>query len=466
VRFTFQSFLATRNLPGDATLADRLLQKWEEALATLRGVMCARNFDADQVRSYSTCSNNLIFNDPASAILSEALLIYLGAAHLTHPRLIADLSKGYQAYPSTFWVALCACVLGDPELLETCMRKLASMGDINTIPQNPSDPSFEQLLVSLLRMAIEHMKPRLVNYILERHSSMISAVRTDFMFLRTAICANDGGVLKALLGHIPNSPDLLTDALKDCGILLPRSRSGSDTIRLLARHFAPLSAESRAWLIMHSCSVGDVRLLEEFSNTGSLFEQCIRGAREPMYINFAISYGNTDSLRFLLGHGVLKHGSWQQLRMAVEQALGCNQIDCYRELYPHFDDPLSERGEARSAQWFTLLGLAANSEDFMADSICKDEGLILETFGDRKDPRATLAQRALWNSINRLRPENIQLLLNEGVRALPYQNSWNGWSFGSPFEILWPYFNQNRDAFARTQVVLDAFGLPKLSILV
>jgi hypothetical protein len=212
---------------------------------------------------------------------------------------------------------------------------------------------------------------------------------------------------------------------------------------------------------MHSCSVGDVTVLEEFMDTGPLFDYRIfdAGGRIPTYIHFAISCGNADSLRFLLDHGVVEKENGQLMWMAIEQALSFNQIKCYRELYQRFDGP-------RSARYFGFLGLAANSEEIMADFLCKDKSLILETFGDQKDPPPTLAQRALWNSIQRLRPENTQLLLDEGVRVFPWRHPEDCLQSGDPFEIPWPYFNQNRDAFIRTQAVLDAFGLPKSRILV
>jgi hypothetical protein len=470
VRFTFQRFLAIRDLPGDATKAYQLLQRWEEALVTLRGVECFRQLDSNQLSSYSTCSNNPIFNDLSSAILSEALCLYLGAAHLTYPPWTAKLPDRYHTYPPTFWVALCACVLGDTELLETCMRKLSSIGDTNDITQSPSDPSVEDLLGPLLEMALRYRESRLLTRILEHHSSMILSVRTDFKFLRVAIAGNNKEVLKALLQHTPNSSNLLTGALSDCGVLLPRSSSGSEIIRLLTQHFAPLSAESRAWLIMHSCSVGDVTLLEDFFNTGSLFEHRISAAPNPTYMHFAISFGNANSLRFLLSHGVFEPPHGHEMIMAVQQALSFNQMKCYGELYQHFDGPLPERSGAmwfpRSAMWFPLLGMAENSEDIMTDFISKDKSLILQPFEDPQDARPTLAQRALWNSIERLRPRNIQLLLNEGVCVLPCPDSRDEWSSGDPFEIPWPYFNQNRDAFACAQAVLDAFDLPKLRVLV
>lgn len=313
----------------------------------------------------------------------------------------------------------------------------------------------------MLKAAITHRQHRLVSHMLGKHSSIISEVRTDYAFLHSAIFVNNNEVLKALLAYTPNSLNLLTDALSRCGTLLPRSSSGSETIRLLARHFTPLSAESRTWLIMHTCSVGDVTLLEDFLGTGPLFDHRIfdAGGRIPTYVHFAISCGNVDSLRFLLDQGVFEGEDGQRVWMAIELALSFNQIDCYREIYQRFDEP-------QSARFFGFLGLAMNAEGIMADFIRKDRSLIFETFGDQKDPPPTLAQRALWNSIQRLRPGNTQLLLDEGVHIFPWRHIRDCSQSGDPFEIPWPYFNQNRDAFVRTQAVLDAFGLPKLRILV
>ncbi len=328
-------------------------------------------------------------------------------------------------------------------------------------PKSASDPSVAQCLAAMLKAAITHRQHRLVSHMLGKHSSIISEVRTDYAFLHSAIFVNNNEVLKALLAYTPNSLNLLTDALSRCGTLLPRSSSGSETIRLLARHFTPLSAESRTWLIMHTCSVGDVTLLEDFLGTGPLFDHRIfdAGGRIPTYVHFAISCGNVDSLRFLLDQGVFEGEDGQRVWMAIELALSFNQIDCYREIYQRFDEP-------QSARFFGFLGLAMNAEGIMADFIRKDRSLIFETFGDQKDPPPTLAQRALWNSIQRLRPGNTQLLLDEGVHIFPWRHIRDCSQSGDPFEIPWPYFNQNRDAFVRTQAVLDAFGLPKLRILV
>ena len=326
MRFTLQSLLASRGLPGDTTQAYRLLQQWEEALTTLRGVECVQQLDSEEFRFYSTCSNNPIFNDPSSAILSEAICSYLGPGFLTKPARggwVLHLPNRDQAHPPTFWVAQCACVLGVSELLETCVSKLASIFDKDPFTQSPSDPSVAQWLIALLKAAIKHAKPCFVSRMLEKHSSLISEVRTDSAFLQAAIFANNKEVLKALLEYTPNSPNLLTDALSCYGTLLPRSSSGSETIRLLARHFTPLSAESHTWLIMHSCSVGDVTLVEEFADTRPLFDHRIfdAGGRIPTYVHFAISCGNADSLRFLLDHGVIEKENGQLLWMAIEQAL-------------------------------------------------------------------------------------------------------------------------------------------------
>ena len=464
VRFNFQSMLNTgRCFSEDATQECWLLQQWKEALTILRGAECFQELSSDRIRFYSTCSKNTIFNDPSSAVLSEAVRSYLGSMFITKPARggwALDLSHQYQAYPATFWVALCACVLGEPELLETCVRKLASTLDEEAITQSSSHQPIAQWLIVLFKAAIKHGKTHLVSRMLEQHPSIISEIGTSFLLHAAIFFTNDNEVLKALLEYTPNSPDLLARALRLYTTLLPRSSNGSETIRMLARHFAPLSAESRAWLIMHSSSVGDVKLLEEFSATGPLFDHRIfdAGGRKPSHVHFAISCGNADSLSFLLDHGVTEGNGRGVMMYAIEQALTFNQIECYRELYLRFEEP-------RSPQYFTYLGSAANSEEIMADFLRKDS-IILEPIGDSKYPQPTVAQRALWNSIQRLRPGNTQFLLHKGVHIFPWQYPKDSYQSADPFEITWPYFNQNREAFMRTQAVLDAFDLPKLRILV
>jgi hypothetical protein len=467
VRFNFQSLINTgRRFHEDATQECWLLQQWKEALTILRGAECVQELDLDQTRFYSTCSNDPIFNEPSSAILSEAVRSYLGSGFVTKSArggwaLRRYLPFQHQDYPATFWVAMCACVLGDLELLEIYASKLASTVDENSFPKSSENPYMGYWPISLLKAAIQHAKSHLVSRLLRQHSSLISDKRTNSTLLQEAIFANDKEVLKALLEYTPNSPDLLSNALNYSAVLLHPSSYGSETIRMLARHFAPLSAESRAWLIMNSCSVGDVTLLEEFLTTRPLVDHRLfdAGSRISSHVHIAISCGNVDSLSFLLDHGIIKSDRGHLMRYAIEQALTYNQIECYRELYLRFDEP-------RSALYFRYLGFAANSEDIMADFLRQDRTIILETFGDQKDPPPTPAQRALCNSIKRLRPGNVRLLLLEGAHIFPWQDPADCWEPGDPFEIPWPYFNQNRDAFMRTQAVLDAFELPKLKILV
>lgn len=467
VRFNFQSLINTgRHFHEDATRDCWLLQQWKEALTILRGAEFSQELNTDKIRLHSTCSNNPIFNDPSSAILSEAVRSYLGSWFLTKPArggwaLSRHLPYQHQDYPATFWVAQCACVLGNLELLELYANKLASTVDKDAFPKSPPYPYAGYWPVALLKAAIEHRKPQLVTYLLEQHSSIITEEGTNSALLQKAIFANDKEVLKTLLDYTSNSPDLLNNALHYSGILLPPFGCGSETIRMLARHFAPLSAESRAWLIMKSCSVGDVTLLEEFLVTGPLFDRHLfdAGGRIPSHVHFAISCGNVDTLRFLLDHGVIESDHGQPMRYAIKQALNFNQIDCYRELYLRFDEP-------RSALYFRYLGSAANSEDIMADFLRRDRTIILESFGDQRDSPPTPGERALWNSIQRLRPGNTQFLLHKGVHIFPWQYPEDSYQSADPFEITWPYFNQNREAFMRTQAVLDAFDLPKLRILV
>lgn len=129
-----------------------------------------------------------------------------------------------------------------------------------------------------------------------------------------------------------------------------------------------------------------------------------------------------------------------------------NQVECYRELYKRFE-------VSQHARFFTDLSWAENAEQTMAEFLSEHGSLLFQPWGELEN-EASAAQRALWNAIQRLRPGNVQFLLDEGVRLFPWPKS------EDPFEIQWPYFNQNREAFLRTQEVLDAFDLPKVRVIV
>lgn len=457
VRFTFQSLL-TIDLSGGTTYAHKLLRQLKAALAILRGVEILKQLESDQLRFYSTCTDNPIFNDAPSAILSEAVGSYLGTGFLTR---LAEMrgtfqdTTRYEVHPPMFWVALSACVLGDLQLFERCLGEL-TLPINESSSQGPTDLLLTKQPVALLIVAIKYAKLNIVNRLLETNGGIISERHPDHVPLRAAIFSQNNRVLKALLKYTPSLPELLTQGLKHYPTLLPLSSEGSETIRLLTKHFTPLAPESRAWLIVHSCAVGDVTLLEEFSNMEPLFSHRVDDAcgRIPTYLHFAIRCGNIDSLRFLLDHGVVKTQRRQSLRMAMEQALSFNQIECYRALYQHVDPALRE-------PYFSNLALAENSEDIMTEFI-SDYGrdLVFDWGKHMDEPIPTAAQRALWNAIQRLRPGNVRFFLGAGVRVFPSQHA------KEHYEIPWPYFNQNRDAFRRTEAVLNAFKLPKLQILV
>ncbi|EXJ66861.1 uncharacterized protein A1O5_10056 [Cladophialophora psammophila CBS 110553] len=456
-RFNFQSLLASRDLAADAIFAHQLLQQWKAALTMLRGVGSLEQLDLDQVRFYSTCSDNPIFNDVPSAILSKAVDSHLGPQFLSvlvQSKWNLYLTDRYQVEPPAFWVALSACVLGDLQLFEAYRSKLTLL-DENSSAFSPPAQFIASQLFALLNVAIKHAKLGIVSRLLKQHPNLVSKVHTNYASLQAAIFSNNTEVLKALLAYTPNLPDLLTDASSRCSTVLTRSSSGTETIRLLTRHFSPLSAEARTWLIMHSCAVGDTALLEEFSKTESLFSNRIYDASGliPTSVHFAIRCGNVDTLRFLLDHRVLENQNPQSLRMAMEQALSFNQIECYRELYQRVEI-------SQSARYFEYLTWADNAEEVMTEFIRKYRSLIFEPLGDPDDLVPPLAQRALWKAIQRLRAGNVQFLLGAGVSVFPWTK------YKDPFEVQWPYFNQNRDAFLRTQAVLDSFDLPKLRIIV
>jgi hypothetical protein len=144
------------------------------------------------------------------------------------------------------------------------------------------------------------------------HPNIVSERSFDGV-LRAAIFSQNNRVLEAILRHTPSLPDLLTRSLYRYPNLRPQSEISSETIRLLARHFTSLSAESRAWLIVHSCAVGDLALWEDFSTTGSLFSHQIHdaGGGLPAYLHFAIRSGNIGNLRYLLTHGIVETRSPQ-----------------------------------------------------------------------------------------------------------------------------------------------------------
>ena len=147
----------------------------------------------------------------------------------------------------------------------------------------------------------------------------------------------------------------------------------------------------------------------------------------------------------------------------MEMVLAFNQIDCYRELYPHIE-------KARELACFACMAVAENAEKAMSDFIAahEDQSEIFEPLYIEDPPAATVAQVALWNAIQRLRPGNARFLLDLGVPALPWRKPQCiiPFEYENVFEISWAYFNLNRDAFVRTQEMLDEYGLPKLRIVV
>lgn len=124
----------------------------------------------------------------------------------------------------------------------------------------------------------------------------------------------------------------------------------------------PLSAESRAWLIVHSCAVDDLTLSEDFSTAGPLFSHQIHDAsgRIPTYLHFAIRSGNIGNLRYLLAHGIIETRTQRLLRTPIEQALYFNHIESYRELRRQVDPEMLE-------PYFAYVALAENSEDIMSE---------------------------------------------------------------------------------------------------
>ena len=471
-RFNFQSLLATQRLPGGAIYAQHSLPEWEAAVAILRAVEASGQLDTSDTQFYSTCSDNPIFNDIPTAILSAAVASQWGTQCLSSAEHDLWIEHS-QVQPASFWVALCACVLGDLRLLGLYTHELAI--PVKTSPAlGLTPPSIDIQLRDLLKVAIRRTKLSVVARLLEQYPNIISGTQeSNCTCLQAAIFSGSNEVLEALLEYTPNRPDLLITALSHYQTLLPRSSSGSETIRLLTRHFAPLPTRARTWLIMHSCAVGDVSLLKDFLRTGPLFDDRIHdaGGRIPTYMNFAVRCDNLDCFRFLLDQGVVIDQHRHSWELVTEQALSYNQIECYRELYRRI--PYDEWNSPGSARFFIQLTSAENTEELMAEFIRK-EPLILEHVWDSVDgPQPTMAQRALWNALQRLRPGNVKFLLEIGVRPFPWKSlkmpeksHGPGHYSHDPFEIQWPHFNVNRDAFRSVQNLLEAFYLPKLRLKV
>lgn len=137
-RFSFQSLLTSRDLTSVTTEVHQLLRQWKEALVILRRGEGLRLLSIDQGRFYSTCSDNPIFNDAPSAILSEAITSYMGPTFLAMllPRdwnYPTTGPSGLQIHTPPFWLALCACVLGDQQSLDSYMNKLSSIEEASTL---------------------------------------------------------------------------------------------------------------------------------------------------------------------------------------------------------------------------------------------------------------------------------------------------------------------------------------------
>lgn len=348
-----------------------------------------------------------------------------------------------------FWVALSACVLGDLQLFDTYFSKL-------TQSVKTSISMYPPELEALLNVAIKQGKPHITRRLLEQYPNAIS--KTDFgnQCLSAAIFGSDHEVLKVVLQHTPQSSDLLYKALYNNQWAFIPPISGPKTVRILTRHFAPLCAESRSWLILQSCALGDISVLEEFSKTEPLFSHRVEdaGGRLPTYFHVAIRHSNVKVLRFLINHGVFRRSRPTEIISAIEYASSYNQIECCRELFNQVE-------EARLVAWAHFYGLADNAEGILAHLIHETENkecmFEASTLNSPRKGR-TLAQEALRNAIIRLRPGNVQYLLSEGVRL----SSWLNDGF---LEIKWPYYNLNQNNFLRTQAVLEASGLPGLKVV-
>jgi hypothetical protein len=167
-------------------------------------------------------------------------------------------------------VALAAYVLGDLLLFEHYINQLPLPTEGLFNPVYPKGLPHTEQYLALSRVAAKHGSLHIVNRMFGIHPNIVSERSFDGV-LRAAIFSQNNRVLEAILRHTPNLPDWLTRSLYRYPNLLPQSESSSETIRLLARHLTSLSAESRAWLIVHSCAVGDLALWEDFSTTGLLF---------------------------------------------------------------------------------------------------------------------------------------------------------------------------------------------------
>jgi len=100
---------------------------------------------------------------------------------------------------------------------------------------------------------------------------------------------------------------------------------------------------------------------------------------------------------------------------------------------------------------FQYLTWAENAEGVMTEFLSEHRSLLFEQFGDPDHPLPTVAQEHCEMLYNDSGLEMSSFFLREGVRVFPWQES------EDPFEIQWPYFNQNREAFLRTQEVLECF---------
>lgn len=416
-----------------------------------------------QIHFYSACSQNPIFNDIASAVLSEAICLCWGIDYLTK-RSIRSPAKYSHAYPHDFWMALCACVLGDLHLFESHASKLAWFSKCH-LSRISTDDNIISQLSAFLTVAIHKEKLCIIKLLLQICSESLPDIFEAHTILQAAIQSNNEEIVGLILRNTPKSSELLIGALNTSNTLFARSGSASEIIRLLASHFAPLSAPARSHLILQSCAAGDAELLEEFSRSAPLFQHRISdaGGRHPTYAHYAVRRGNVDCLRVLIDHGLFNHGHSYALRMATEMALIFNHIDCYRELYNRFDS--DHMIAPRSIFFFQHLGAVEHAEDVITEHILRDKEELFDSFNEWQP---SCMQRALYRAIQHLRYRNIALLLEAGTWLFPWSQpkSWIWGQAKNPFKIRWSTYTRDRNAFQRSQVVLDAYDLPKLKLVV
>ena len=133
-RWTIQALLCGRSTSKAGRKGRKLIRKLRSALDIVENLIDPLQRTGDQRRLYATCCTDDVFNNLHSALLAEAVFTYiglddiesLGNRFLVKRQHQSHWEAGLGRRKAEFWVALAACILGNPKLLQAVCDKSIS----------------------------------------------------------------------------------------------------------------------------------------------------------------------------------------------------------------------------------------------------------------------------------------------------------------------------------------------------